>query len=71
MPEGRSMVVSVAAGLSVEYQKLVRSCFSPVRGGFFSFLQACEQTVISGQARAHFFRQAKGRWQTAQSLVGR
>ncbi len=37
----------------------------------FCRLQASEQTVISGQARAHFFRQAKGRWQTAQSLVGR
>lgn len=34
-------------------------------------LQRSEQYLTLSQSRAHFFRQAKGRPQAAQSLVGR
>ena len=33
-------------------------------------LHRTEQYVTSGQARCHFFRQLKGRWQTGHNLLG-
>jgi hypothetical protein len=40
-------------------------------GALFFFRQASEQCRTASQSRAHFLRQANGRPQVAQGLVGR
>lgn len=48
-------------------------CYDAVVQPLFPFAarQRSEQNLTLAQSRSHFLRQAKGRWQDAQILVGR